>query len=164
MDAAVTATTTPGDTAPCTRRGCSPDAMEVRGVSRAEVDWGAVTPPEWAAIERAGLTRRISRQLRAGVLGDSASEALTPAQAAARAILAVLPEGTVAHRLRAATYLVREQIYDDALRQAGGSRAGAAELLGVPTSRVAEALRASHWLAAAHPAGPRGPTGAEPTE
>lgn len=146
--------------APCTRRGAAtpegPHRMAVRGLRRTEIDWGAVEPREWRALERVGLSRAVSLRLQSGKL-DAQPEAPAPIREAARALLAAIPAGNAADRLAAADDAIREALYGDALARAGGNRKRAAELLGVAPSRVQEALRASPALAAEFPAGPRGP-------
>lgn len=147
-----------GSLAPCTRRGAGrgSNGLDVRSLHRSEVDWPAVEPRDWAALVRAGLRRAVALRLQAGEVDESPAEAPRPELDAARALLAHVPAGTATERAAAAAELVREVIFGDALAAANGHRGAAADLLGVPATRVSEALRAFPSLAAQWPAGPRG--------
>ena len=152
------------DLAPCTRRQ-SGDPSSVRSVHRSAVDWSTMEPREWTSLERAGLPRAWRVRLEAGepvdVPGDQSDDSHARAVEAARALLAHAPDGTPAERAEWAAERAREAIYGDALRAANGSRARAAEALGVAPARVTEAVTRYPALARAWPAGPRGPRPSE---
>ena len=146
------------DLAPCTRRQ-SGDPSSVRSVHRSAVDWSSLEPREWTALERAGLRRAVSLRLQSGEseADEVPDEGHASAVAAVRAALAHVPDGTPAERAEALAELAREAIYGEALAATNGSRREAAARLGVPATRVTEAVARYPALARAWPAGPRGP-------
>lgn len=73
----------------------------------------------------------------------------------AAALLAHVPAGSLAERVDCARDIVQEALVSAALAESGGSRTGAAALLGVPDTRVADYLRRYPWLAKRWP-GKRG--------
>lgn len=152
------------DLAPCTRRQ-SGTPSNVRSVHRSAVDWSTLESREWMSLERAGLPRVMRVRLEAGepldAPDDQSDDSHARAVEAARALLAHAPDGTPAERAEWAAERAREVIYGDALRAANGSRARAAEALGVAPARVTEAVTRYPALARAWPAGPRGPRPSE---
>lgn len=71
---------------------------------------------------------------------------------AAAALLSHVPAGPLAERVDAARDIVQEALVSGALAESEGSRTGAAALLGVPDTRVADWLRRYPWLAKRWPA------------
>lgn len=128
---------------------------EARALRRSEIDWSSVTQDEWLALERAGLSRRVSSALRRGDV-DPAREDLTEAQRLARELVALCGDGTYFEISRRAFDVVKEAVFDKALTSAGGNRAHAASILGVSRTRLSECFTAHPWLRKRWPRGPGG--------